>query len=119
MSLKKTFKKEKLEERILSIINAYLRKDVYDQRIKMITVTGVSLNPDFSHAKVFWDCFDYTKRNGAEEALDSFAPKVRYHLSKILSIRQVPELKFMYDNQYEAEHNIMSILQAEKEKFVE
>lgn len=109
----KVQKKQKLEERILNEINDYFRKGLSDSRLQFVSITSVKLNRDNSVAQVFWDTFDNHNRSGAIKAIKSASGKIRSHLSKIIKMRQIPELEFTYDSQYESEREIEKILEEE------
>jgi ribosome-binding factor A len=116
MQQRRPFKKEKLQDQILSEINQILRTETSDQRLRFVTVTKVEINTDFSVAKVFWDTFDSSKRGDAKIALGKNAGRIRSILAGIFSMRKVPSLTFEYDNRFEAEKHITDILESEKNK---
>ncbi len=113
---KSPFKKEKLQDQILTEINRILRTETSDQRLRFVSVTKVEVNKDYSVAKVFWDTFDSTKRGDAKVALSKSAGRIRSILAGILTLRKVPAITFEYDNRFEAEQHITDILEAEKNK---
>ncbi len=75
---KSPFKKEKLQDQILTEINRILRTETSDKRLRFVSVTKVEINKDYSFAKVFWDTFDSTKRGDAKEALIKSVGRIRY-----------------------------------------
>ena len=109
----KTFKKIKYEERLMNEINSIFRTHFSDSRFKFVSVTKVEISPDYSHAKVYWDTFDSTKRGDIKEALGHVTGKLRTLLASELKVRAVPTLQFYYDSQFESEQHIASILEAE------
>ena len=111
--MKRPFKKEKYEEQLLNEINLFLRRELKDSRLSFVSITKVELNKDYSQAKVYWDTFDGQKRGDIKKAIDGVAGKVRSLLAKVLKVRQVPNITFEYDSQYEAELKISKILQEE------
>ncbi len=114
MGTKKSFKKEKLEEKIRQESNSYLRSKVADPRLKMISITKVKLNPDISVAMLYWDTFDISKKEEIENCIDGMKSTLRSHLSSILKIRHTPIINLLYDSQFESEKNIMDILNSEE-----
>ena len=109
----KGLKKQKLEERIQNEINDFFRTGLSDSRLQFVSITSVKLNRDNSLAKVYWDTFDNRNRSGAIKAIDSAQGKIRTHLSKIIKMRQIPNLEFYYDSQFESEKAIEDILAEE------
>ena len=109
-------KKGKVQDRILQDVNVLLRKDMSDIRLRLITVTKVEITDDLSQAKIYWDIFDTNKKTDAEGALKRALKFFRSELASSLQMRKVPEIKFVYDAQYEAEQKITKLLQLESNR---
>ncbi|HZQ61382.1 MAG TPA: 30S ribosome-binding factor RbfA [Casimicrobiaceae bacterium] len=80
-----------------------LRSEVKDPRVGPVTITGVEVSPDLSHAKVFFSHF--AGREHAAEAvaaLQHTAGYLRRELSHRLQLYSVPQLHFVYDDSIEA-----------------
>jgi len=110
-----TFKKDKLQGRLLKEINIILR-NLSDKRLQFVSVTKVELNHDNSNAVVYWDTFDASKRGDAKAAIGNMAGKIRSLLAGKIQLRHMPGLTFLYDSQYESEQVIEKILNSEKNK---
>lgn len=104
------FSKIKYEERFRDEINLALRREFTDPRLVHVSVTHVELTPDYSHAKVYWDTFDASKRGDAKTAIESTSTKMRKLLSLKMDVRHTPELHFIYNSQYEDENKITKLL---------
>ncbi len=113
---KSPFKKEKLQDQILTEINRILRTETADQRLRFVSITKVEINKDLSAAKIFWDTFDSSKRGEVKVALLKNLGRIRSLLAGILTMRKVPMISFEYDNRFDAEKHITDILEAEKHK---
>lgn len=105
--------KIKFEEKILNDLNAILRKDIADPRLRLVSITKVKLSPDFSVAEVYWDTFDASKRGTIKKALTGVTGKLRAKLSQVLNVRHTPELQLFYDSQFEDEQKIQGLLNEE------
>jgi len=116
VSAKNPFKKQRLEERILFEINRVLRTETSDTRLSNVTITKVNVNRDYSQADVYWDTFDTSKREVAQEAIGGMALRLKSILAGSLEMRKVPNLIFKYDSQFEAEKKIVDLLNSEKNK---
>lgn len=116
MITKRPFKKAKYEEQLLNEINQFLRKVIADSRLMFVSITRVELNKDYSYAKVYWDTFDVQKRGEIKKAIEGVTGKIRTLLAKVLKVRQVPSLTFVYDSQYESELEISKLLESETQK---
>jgi len=73
-----------------------IRLEVRDPRVGLVTLTGVELSRDQSHAKVFFTVMG--AEDAAEEAGRGF---LRSALAHRLTIRKVPELHFEFDSSVE------------------
>lgn len=113
MAKKNTFKKEKYEERLLNEINSLFRTAIKDSRLQRVSITKVELSPDYGYATVSWDTFDSHTRGDAKAAIEAATGKIRTELAKVLEVRHVPSLSFVYDNQFEEEKKIMDLLSRE------
>ena len=116
MAKKDNFKKIKYEERLLNEINGLLRAGTHDVRLARVSITTVELSPDYGYATVSWDTFDSGTRGDAKTAIEASTGRIRSELAKVLDVRHVPSLTFVYDNQFEEEKKIMDLINAEKDK---
>ncbi len=75
-----------------------VRTEVRDPRVGLVTLTGVELSRDQSHAKVFFTVLG-ADENGehALEGLTRASGFLRSQLAHRLTIRKVPELHFAFD----------------------
>ena len=79
-----------------------VRLEVRDPGVGLVTLTGVELSRDQSHAKVFFTVLGAT--SAADDALHGLqraAGFLRSQLAHRLTIRKVPELHFAFDNSVE------------------
>ena len=113
------FKKEKYEERLLNEINGLLRGGTNDVRLARVSITKVELSPDYGYATVSWDTYDSGTRGDAKTAIEASAGRIRSELAKVLEVRHVPALTFIYDNQFEEEKKIMDLIRSAQDKNTE
>ncbi|MCP4914015.1 MAG: 30S ribosome-binding factor RbfA [Oligoflexia bacterium] len=113
MGSDKSYKKVRLEEKILQELNVILRQDLNDSRLQFVSFTKIKLSQDNSYAEVSWDTFDSGKRGDCKKALEASIGKIRSLLSSKLQMRHTPELRLSYDGQFEGEQNITKILEDE------
>jgi ribosome-binding factor A len=79
-----------------------IRLELRDPRVGLVTLTGVELSRDQSHAKVFFTLLGGApERDAAVEGLRHAAGFLRSSLAHRLSTRSVPELHFEYDESIE------------------
>lgn len=113
MGKKRSYKKERIQERILHDVNSYIRSSLRDSRLKQVTITKVEIAPDYSWAKIYWDTYDTQNRDEIKKGILNCRGKIRTMLASSLNIRHVPELFFIYDDQFESEKSIEDILNSE------
>ena len=79
-----------------------VRQELRDPRVKLVTLTGVELSRDQSHAKVFFTTLGTPEQAQAcGEGLTHAAGFLRAALAHRLSTRTVPDLHFTYDESIE------------------
>jgi len=96
----------KRADRVADLIKAemsdILLREVNDPQVREITVTGVRVTDDLRQAKVFFvrmgqnTCSDETMKG-----LNRAAGFIRKELGKRLSLRHVPEIRFIFDESFE------------------
>ena len=80
-----------------------------DPRLEFVTVTAVKISADMQLATVYFRLFNDGDPERALKGLESASGFLRKQL-KILDIRRVPELRFLYDTTLESAQKIESIL---------
>lgn len=78
-------------------ISIILMREVKDENIKFVTITGVDVTSDLSFAKVYYTVLDESKKETTAEALEKASSFIRTKLAERVEIRHTPELKFIYD----------------------
>jgi ribosome-binding factor A len=92
----------RIADQIQRSLAELLRLEVRDPRVGMITLTGVELSRDQSHAKVFFTVLGSpAQAEQAGEGLAHAAGFLRSELAHRLTTRKVPELHFEYDESVE------------------
>jgi ribosome-binding factor A len=103
-------KKIQTEQKIHEYVSSFFRREISDKRLQHISITKVIMNADYTEAKIYWDTFDAKTRGDAMKAMKGILGKIKTHLAKSLSTRQVPKVKFFYDAQFDSERKIEEIL---------
>ena len=88
----------RIADQIQRSLAELIRLEVRDPRVGLVTLTGVELSRDQSHAKVFYTVLgSAADAQAAGRGLDHAAGFLRSELAHRLSIRKVPELHFEFD----------------------
>jgi ribosome-binding factor A len=97
-----TPRRGRIADQIQRELAEVIRTELRDPRVGMITLTGVELSNDQSHAKVFFTILGSTAEvESALEGLQRAAGFLRSSLAHGLTTRKVPELHFAYDESVE------------------
>ncbi len=75
-----------------------IRDACSDPRLGMVTISSVVVNEDLSFARVYVTVLEDEKLTASVEALNNAAGFFRTQLSKNLTIRVVPKMRFIYDD---------------------
>ena len=106
---------KRYQRRVSGLIQTHLtdllRRKVSDPRLRMVTITGVTITSDVSRANVHFSVLGGDDvRAEAQKGLDGAASWLRYELGQQLRLRNTPELVFRYDPSVEHGERIASIL---------
>ena len=94
---------QRVGEQIQRELAELLREHVKDPRVGRVTVTGVEVSPDLSHAKVFiTHLAGIEHADEAVQALQRTAGFLRSELSHRMQLYSVPQLHFVYDDSIES-----------------
>lgn len=92
---------QKLGDLIQRELSELLQRELRDPRVGMITITGVDVSPDFSHARVFYTTLDASHVQDVERGLKRAAGFLRSQLARRIRLYTSPELRFEYDESVE------------------
>jgi len=102
---------ERLAALIRETLALALASQVKDPRVGFVTLTGVTVSPDGSHATVRVSVMGTDdEKTSALAGLDSARGFLRTHLAGVLSLRTVPELHFQLDRGQEHAQRINQLL---------
>jgi ribosome-binding factor A len=92
-------------------ISEILSKRVKDPRIKLVTITDVSVTDDLRLARVYFSCMaGQQEKDKVYKGLKSASRFIRRELGKRLELRYIPDIIFEYDSSLEYGSRIDSIL---------
>lgn len=101
-------------EQIRREIAELLRTEIKDPRVTGFSISEVVVSGDLSRAKVFYaPTLNHENLAELQKGLDSSAPFLRKQLGKILHIRAIPQLTFLYDDSMERYSRMDSLLSKE------
>ena len=103
---------QKLGDLIQRELSDLVQRELRDPRVGMITITGVDVSPDFSHAKVFYTTLDPAHVPDAGKGLRRAAGFLRSQLAKRIKLYTTPELRFEYDESVERGDRLSRLIDA-------
>ena len=81
---------DRVAQELKKEVAVILQREVKDPRIGMVTVSDVEVSRDLAYAKIF---VTFLFDKGLEKA----SPYIRSLVGKVMRLRIVPELRFIYD----------------------
>ena len=102
---------EQVAETLRQVVADAMTRDLRDPRIGFVTLTGVLVSPDLSHARIMVSVpGDQADKDRALEGLQSAAGFLRSRAARALTTRSVPELHFELDRGLEHAARINELL---------
>lgn len=112
-----SYRPERVGALIREEIAAFLTGDARDPRIGFVTVTGVEVSADLTHARVRVSVMgDEEEKARGLEGLESAARFLRAQLARVLHLRVAPELVFVLDRGIEHAARIDQVLKKLEEE---
>ena len=87
---------DRIAEQIQRELAELVRLEVKDPRVHMVTLTGVEVARDYSHAKVYYTTLDGANKS-VQEGLEHASGFLRKQLAHLMKLRVIPQLHFVYD----------------------
>jgi ribosome-binding factor A len=91
---------ERVAEQIQRELAELIRLEVKDPRVRMVTLTGVEVARDYSHAKVFYTTLEGSSK-AVQQGLERASGFLRSQLAHAMKLRITPQLHFVYDSSVE------------------
>ena len=99
----------RVAERVRTELSVLLARSVRDPGLLGVTVTDVRMTADLQLARVFYTVLDGSDRRIAARGLRRAQPYLRRAVGQRLQLRQVPEMRFLYDDSAERQDRIAHI----------
>jgi ribosome-binding factor A len=83
---------------------------------QFVTISGVTVSPDLSSAKIYLSLFNSPQKTKVLEAIELNAREIRMEIAKKIKnqVKKVPELRFYEDETQEYAEKIDKLLQSIK-----
>ena len=100
---------DRVAQQIQRELAELVRLEISDPRVKLVTITGVEVANDYSHAKIFFTRLD-GKNEEAKQGLERAGGFLRSQLARSLKLRIMPQLHFVYDASVERGSNLSQLI---------
>lgn len=101
----------RVADQIQREITLLIRTELKDHRVSpLLTISGVEVSKDLSIAKIFFTVLDEEHRDETSDALKQATGFLRRKLSGRMTMRSVPEIRFMYDHSLEHGAHMSSVI---------
>ena len=98
-------------------ISTIIESEIKDPRIGFLTITRVSMSDDLKLARVYYSVLGTEEeREKSGEGLNSARGFIKKLLGQRTRLKYLPDLVFLFDDSYEKEKHIESILEKLKDE---
>jgi ribosome-binding factor A len=87
---------DRVAEQMQRELAELVRTEVKDPRVRMVTLTGVEVARDYSHAKVFYTTLEGDNAK-VQQGLERASGFLRSQVAHAMKLRITPQLHFVYD----------------------
>lgn len=104
-------RQHRLAEEIQRRASQFIREELKDPRLGFLTVTGVEVNADYTHATIFVSVMgDEAEQRETMAALRSARGVIKRDIGDWLRIRTVPDITFRLDTSIERGTRILQLI---------
>jgi ribosome-binding factor A len=109
---------QRIADQMQRILGQMLLQEMADERMRLVTITSVSVAKDLSFAKIYVSVLseDADEIKKLVALLNSASKSLRYRLAQEIDLRVMPELKFVYDESAAQGFKISSLIDAAMNK---
>ncbi|NLT34713.1 MAG: 30S ribosome-binding factor RbfA [Gaiellales bacterium] len=105
----------RVNEAVKEVLSTAVSRELKDPRVGFVTLTGVEVSSDLSHAKVFVSVFGHRSQKTATlKVLEAAHGFLQARLAAELHMRRTPELQFVYDESVDEGMKIHMMLRAQE-----
>lgn len=103
-------KLQRIESDMLKYLSNIILTETRDSILKTITLTDIKVSKDLYYAKVYFTSISDLSHEEITKEVNEAAPYLRGCLAKVIEIRNIPELNFVYDESIEYANRIENII---------
>ncbi len=105
---------ERVAAQIQRELAELIQFEIKDPRVEMVSISAVEVTRDLAYAKVYVTRLGASREQIEEtvEALNRAAGFLRRQLGKVMKIRVIPQLTFLYDDSIEKGASLSALIDA-------
>lgn len=108
----------RVSELIRRELSTLIAREVSDRRVKMASITAVTLSKDFKQATVYVSSVEpAASPDEIEKALNHAGKYLRYLLGRQVNLRTTPNLLFKYDHSIRRGMEMTSLIDSLNDKY--
>ena len=100
---------ERVAERVRIEISTLLARTIRDPAVSAVTITHVSMTADLQLARIYYTVLDPNSRQNTARGLRRAKNYLRRLIGQRLQLRQVPELRFVFDETLDQQDRLQKI----------
>lgn len=100
---------ERVAERVRIELSTLLIRAVRDPAVSAVTITHVAMTADLQLARIYYTVLDESNRREAARGLRRAKTYLRRAIGQRLQLRQVPELRFVFDETLDRQDRLAKI----------
>lgn len=100
---------ERVAERVRVELSTLLTRTVRDPAVSAVTITHVSMTADLQLARIYYTVLDESDRRDTARGLRRAKSYLRRLIGQRLQLRQVPELRFIFDETLDQQDRLAKI----------
>ena len=100
---------ERVAERVRIELSTLLIRAVRDPAVSAVTITHVAMNADLQLARIYYTVLDGSDRRETARGLRRAKTYLRRAIGQRLQLRQVPELRFVFDETLDRQDRLAKI----------
>ena len=100
---------ERVAERVRIELSTLLIRAVRDPAVSAVTITHVAMNADLQLARIYYTVLDGSDRRETARGLRKAKTYLRRAIGQRLQLRQVPELRFVFDETLDRQDRLAKI----------
>jgi ribosome-binding factor A len=104
-------RRERIAQALRDEISGLLRREIRDPRVGFVTITGTSVSPDLTHAKIYVTVLgEQNARQASVAALNGAAGFIQRQVFRQLGLKKTMRLIFLLDETVQSGNRIEELL---------